>query len=234
MAVTTTPNDILIGAYAKSTKNKPGTLATEATELLQVVIRAMRGLYAAAARVNPYFFAESADVTISGGAWARPETAESVVRLERVAATTGGLGAAGTRIIVVPFDDRAAEPGKPAVYRFGQQYWSAGNSPDPTGGDIKFYYAKRPTDPATVNSTLDAKWTEQFNELLMLEVALYLATKDEGARGNELQSLDRERMKWVELFKGFLEHETADVVHRFGHIQRINTSELVPLLAPAA
>lgn len=231
MAVTTTPRDILNGAYGKSTKNKPGTIATEATELLQVVIRAMRGLYAAAARVNPYFFAESLDVTLVSGAWPRPELAEAVARIERTGTTTGGTGAAGDRVVVVPFHDRKAEPGFGAVYTFGQRYFSAGNVNDPTGGDLKFFYAKRPTSPADLDTVLDALWREEFNELLMLEVAIYLAIKDE--RDGEVPGLTIDRNRWLSGFVAHLEHETLDVRHRFGHVHRINTATIMPLLAGA-
>jgi len=230
MAVTTTPQDILTAAYGKSLKNKPGTIATESTELLEVVIRALRGLYAAAARVNHLFFAEQAAVTLAAGAWARPETAESIFRIERNANTTGGSGAVGSEVVVVPFDDRAAESGKGAVYRFGQKFYSAGNAADPTGGELAFFYSRRPTSPASLTATLDAQWTETFNELLILETALYLASKDD--RAGEVSRLDKDRMAWLNLFVGFLEHETANERRRFGHLQRINVMTLIPLLAP--
>jgi hypothetical protein len=232
MAVTTTPSDILAAALGTSLKNRPGVLATAATELLQKVIRALRGLYAVAARVNPTFFAESASVTFASTGWARPENAESVYRLERVAGTTGGSGSAGDEVVVVPFDDRAAELGRGAVYAFGKVYRSAGNAKDPTGGDLAFWYARRPTSPATVNATLDPQWTEQFNELLILEVALYLAGKEPNMRGAELALLSADRLSWLNLFIEFLQHETANTRHRYGHQAVVNVNSLLPLLAP--
>ncbi len=227
MPVTTTPRMILEGAYAKSTKNKPGTIATESTELLQVVIRSMRGLYAVAARVNPTFFAEEATVAAVSGAWPRPELAESIFRIERTTTTTGGTGSAGDEVVVVPFDDRKAESGIGAVYRIGQNFKSAGNAPDPTGGDLKFFYSKRPTDPANLDATLDALWTEQFNELLILEVAIYLALKD--ARADEVVALRSDRDTWVRLFVAFLEHSEVNERRRHGHVRRFNTNTLVPI-----
>lgn len=227
MAVTTTPRDILMSAYAKSTKNKPGTIATESTELLQVVIRAMRGLYALAARVNPTFFATESTVTFAGTGWARPLEAESIFRIERTALTTGGSGSAGSEIALVPFDDRAAESGMGAVYRIGQEFRPAGNPPDPTGGELKFFYSKRPTDPANLDTTLDATWTEQFNELLILEVAIYLAIKD--ARADEVVALRTDRDSWARLFIGFLEHAEVNERRRYGHLRRFNANTLIPL-----
>jgi len=361
MAVVTTPQDILNGAYAKSMKNDAGTIATESTELLEVVIRAMRGLYAFAARVNPTFFAETASVAFSSPGWARPASAESVFKIEmpsglsqhgllaidatpesfktsqvayyKIAgvlyskvATTGisftaahtvntgaaagtywgailvqidaggtistkvvaadqaystealaisnlpapdasnvalghitvnsNSGAAWTgntddltdgsdcveanfynasawsnfQVVTVPFDDPTAESGLPAVFSFGQIYRPAGNSNDPTSGNLTFYYAKRPDDPASLSSTLDALWTEQFNELLILEVAIYLALKDSGSgRETELGGLMKDRDKWAQLFIAFLEHETSNERRRFGHTRRFNTNTMVPL-----
>lgn len=220
MAVTTTPRQILTAAYSYSTKNRPGVIASESTELLQVVIRAMRGLFAFAARVNPTFFAESASVAFAGTGWPRPEGAESVFRVEQ----------AGVEVAIVPYDDRGAEAGMPALYRFGQVYRPAtAGAPDPQSGNLTFFYSKRPTSPATLDATVDPLWVEQFNELLALEVAIYLSVKD--GRTDELASLLQQRDKWIQLFVAFLEHETANERRRFGHIHRINVQTLVPLLA---
>lgn len=221
MAVTTTGQDILNMAIGRSRKNTPSKLATDATELLQLVIRSMRGLYAFAARINPTFFAESASVAFAGAGWAMPETAQSVWRIENPT---------GTEVVVVPVDDRAAEPSKPAVYRYGKTYRTAGNALDPVAGNLTFFYARRPTSPANLSpATLDAQWVEDFNELLGLEVAIYLALKD--GRANELGPLTGDRDKWALLFANFLEHETTNEVRRFGHITRFNTPSLVPVMS---
>jgi len=228
MAVTTTPADIIFAARNTSIKNR-AALATDATELLQKVIRALRGLYAVAARVNPTFFAEQATVAFASG-WPRPQTAESVYRLERNANTTGGSGASGSEVVVVPFDDRGAELGTGAVYAFGQVYRSAGNAKDPTGGELVLFCARRPTDPADLNATLDSQWQEDFNELLIVELALYLAGKD--ARGDDIARLLADRLSWLNLYIGFLQHETANLRRRYGHQTVVNVNTLLPLLAP--
>lgn len=218
MAVTTTALDILIGAYARSSKNTPGTIATEATELLTLVWRAMAGLYAFAARLNPTFFADATDVAFSGTGWLRPAAAESVFRIE---------DASGHEIIVVPLDDRQADVGLPAVYRWGQVYRSAGNATDPTAGSLRFFYATRPAPLPTLTDPLDALWTESYNALLIDEVAIYLALKD--GRLEELDALTGSRDRWAQLFAAFLEHETANERRRFGTVRRIATNTLVPI-----
>jgi hypothetical protein len=226
MAVTTTPEDILEGAYSKSTKNNPGAIATESTELLQVVIRMIRKFYTIAARVNPLYFAESVDVAAPGAdtPWARPEGAESIFFIE---------DPSGDEVVVVDAFDRDAESGKPAVYRMGKAYYATGNSldPDPSDDALTFWYSRRPDDPASLTATIDSMWEEQFNELIMLEVAMYLAIKDSGTAGRdvELAALKLDRDEYLRLFIMFLEHETVRVRKRFGHISRFVSESMIPL-----
>ena len=215
--VTTTPQDILNGAYGKSAKNVPGKLATDSTELLEVVHRSLRGLYAIAARINPYFFASSASVAHNGTGWPRPEAAEAVVLIQ----------AGGNDVGVVPIEDRAADHALPNVYRFGQLYRSAGNASDPTSGNLTFWYAKRSDKPASLTSTLDAAWVESYNELLVLEVAVYLALKD--GREDEIPALKAERDYWLRLFVAFLEHETQNEKRRWGQQRFLPSTAVLPL-----
>jgi hypothetical protein len=227
MAVTTTVQDIFEAAYSRSTQNMPGTIATESTELLAVVQRALDGCYAMAARINPTFFAASASVTPPGAAtpWARPETAESIFRIED--------NADASEVVVVPYDDRTAESGLAAVYEWGQGFYEAGNAgdPDPATVTLDFYYSKRPDTLTAITDTLDDMWTEQFNELLVLEVAIYLATKDGAAqsRGNEMQVFVAERLRWANRFTAFLEHATPIQRRRYGHVRRFNTEAMLPV-----
>lgn len=221
MAVVTTPQDIIEAAYARSTKNNPGAIATDATELLNLVNRTMRKAFALAARVNPAYFATQTSVPAPGAGlpWARPEGAESVFRIE--------LG--GVEVVVVPFDDKTAETGSKCVYRVGKNYYAAGNAgdPNPASDALVFWYSKRPTDAALTTSTLDSMWEEQFNDLLIVEVAIYLAKKD--GRVEELQPLMEERDEWLRLFVMFLEHETANERKRYAYAKRFQTQTLVPV-----
>lgn len=225
MAVTTTPRQVLTAAYSKSLKNKVGTIATESTELMQVVIRAMRGLYAFAARVNPTFFGDVATVAYSAPGWARPIEAESIFRI--------AITSSDAEVAPVPFDDRTAEEGMPSVFSFGQIFRQAivGATPGPAiTEDLDFYYSKRPDDPVDLDSPIDQLWNETFNELLNLEVAIYLAIKDSGSgRESELAGLKMDRDKWLSLFAAFLEHEISNERRRFGHLRRFNTNTMVPL-----
>lgn len=218
-----TPRNLLNAAYSKSTKNAPGDLAAESTELLDVVARALRGLFSVSARVNHTFFGSStAAVAHDGVGWPRPADAESIFRIEK---------ADGTEVVVVPFDDRAAESGKPSVYPFGQKYRLAQGVGLLTTDALTFFYSKRPAKPATLDTAIDPMWPEQFDELLILEVALYLAVKDVDTEGRvaEIQHLMAERDRELNKFIAFLEHETVNIVKRINHANRFNTQSLTPL-----
>lgn len=217
----TTPQEVIDDAYGHSLKNQPGETATDDPELLGVVNRAIRGLYAYAARINPTYFGVVDTVSHDGAdGWPRPSGAESVWHIE--------INSSGDVVAVVPFDDKQAERDLPSVYRFGQIYRpaDAGNGPTDTD-DLDIYYSKRPSDPGGLAQALDTTWPEQFDQLLALEVAVYLALKD-GRRG-ELQTLLPERNRWAQRFGAFLEHETANERRRNAAVRQIHTETMFPL-----
>lgn len=215
-----TVNDVLLAAYAKSMKSQPGTIATESSELLGVVTRALRGLYAFSARFNPTWFGKELAQAHNGTTgWARPADAEMVYRIE-------GPTPAVTEVVVVPFDDKIAEPGLPAVYRFGQVYRPASAAaPNPQAGSLKFFYSRRAGVLAALGDTID--WDDFYLELPVLETAIYLAIKD--GRAEELPGLTADRDRWAKLWAAFLEHETVNERRRFGHIARFNAPSIVPV-----
>lgn len=200
----TTFNQILAAAYGRSSKNIPGKIATDAVELLNLMWRSLAGLYSYAASVNPHFFGAQAQVAFAAG-WPRPVGAEAVWRIE----TLGG-----TEVVTVPIDDKKAELGKPAVYRLGQKYFSAGNPLDPGAVDLIFFYSKQPAVPAALVDNIDATWPETYNPLLIDETALWLGIKD--GRTEELGEIKESRDSWLKLFDSFLDHETMNEVRRMG------------------
>ncbi len=227
MAVTTTVQDILDAAYAKSTKNQPGTIANETVELLSVVARKLAGIFSFAARIDPTHFATQEDVAGAASAWLKPETAEVVFRIEDTAFA---------EVVVVPIDDRLAADPKPALYEFGQSFFASAGQANPPGATdtLKFWFAKRPDDPNpnTIAGVLDLGWDEAYNELLILEVAIYLALKD--GRANEVEMLKQERNTWAALFASHLANRTANLQRRFGHKGFVNVDTLLPMLTGGA
>lgn len=218
-----TAEDIIIGAYGYSTKNRPDQIATKATELLRIVNRAFMGIYTVAGHVNPDFFADETAVAFAAPGWARPALALSVWRIEN---------GTGVEVKVVDRRDKAAEPGWPAVYELKKIYRSAGNALDPVAGNLTFCYSLLPTPAALIGSTVDANWIEQYNELPILETAIYLALKD--GRMDEVQELKADRDKWAQLFIEYLMMATAQTTRRIARQRTVNVPALIQLLAGGA
>lgn len=212
-----TVQDLLIQAYAKSKKTQPNQIATEATELLTVANRVIRTFVQIGVRVNATFFGGQ-EVVVEDpedGGWPRPTSAEAIYLVQT---------AAGDDVVVAPFDDVEADNVHPTVYPLGQVYWPAGLDNDPSG-DLTFYYARRPDDAATIADEIDTIWPEAYAELAALEIAAYLANKDQ--RVDELGFLVAERDRWLIMYLAFLEHETMNMSRRFR--VEMQTSNVVPV-----
>lgn len=213
------PEDILVDAYAKSKKNQPGKIATESTELLGVVNRVIRTFFSIGVRVNPFFFGDTADVAFGSPGWPRPTAAEAIYRIE--------FTSNNAEVVVVPFDDKLAEEALAAVYRMGQIFRGCGNTNDPTNENLTFYYSKVADASSALDDPIDSMFPEAYKELADLEVALYLAVKDQ--REEEVTFLRGERDRWLLLFLAFLEHETLNERRRYGHINPFNVPSVVPI-----
>lgn len=214
-----TPNEIVLAAYAFSSKNRPEQFAAKADELFDVVMRAMRGLYLFAANINPEYFGDSAAVNVTAGApnyWTRPPLAVSIWRIE---------DAGKNEVIVVPRSQLTADVGRPALWRNGQKYMSAGNPLDPTNGTLTFFYSKRATKPADINTAFDASWPTDFDPLLIEETAMYLALQD--GRTDEAATVQPSRDKWATQFANFLEIEQVNVVYQYGNSRNYNVPALI-------
>jgi hypothetical protein len=197
--MSTTVQDILNAAYAKSARNRPGQLADETSELLPLVSRTLGRLYSRAAALNWRRFGkrsvEPYDAALGG--WAFPTDALLVKRLE----VTSGLTT--VPVIEVPPDNRTADTARASVYALGKVFYGAGNAGDPTAGNLIFFYAKSARTLSALtgdpNGTIDPTWPEEFNELLILPVAVQLARK-QGGREGEVADLLGELQQWLEAF----------------------------------
>lgn len=200
---------IIDAAYSRSTFNDPGKIATD-KELIGVIDRYMRRLYAEVARVNPIYFGTSAPVVGVAGLWARPAAAEVVTRAET---------SAGARVNITPWDDREGEV-PPRIYLYGSGYKTVGKTDDPAPTDsITFFYAKK--HPALDTSVaadaaanqLDATFPEQFSDLPVLRVSRYLAVKD--GRAGEVEAMIGEEQEMMAILLTHLGNQDAGMVSRF-------------------
>lgn len=184
----TTVRQIIEAAYARRTANEPDKLATKA-ELIAVVDRLLKLIYATVAKVNRRHFAtKSAPIAGVAGKWTRPADAISILWVEN---------ATGQRVHIVPFTDRNAEI-SPKIYPLGRDFLTNGAAGDPSAtAPLTFYYAKRhpSLNPALewddVANVLDSTWPEHFNDILVSKVARYLAIKA-GRSVDEVAYLDKE------------------------------------------
>jgi hypothetical protein len=223
-----TVQEVLTRAYSHSTKNAPGRIITDSTEGFDIVIETVRKMFQLAARLNREYFGESAVVVPVTGGWPRPATAESVYRLE-----IGSGERDAAEVVRVPFDDRDNEFRKPSVYTFGAKYWPASARPiDPiatgdTPESLRIFYAGQPVIPADLGGNVDPRLSDDWRELLALEVAIYMSLKDK--RLDEVPALKGERDRWLLSFVMFLEHEDVGEHRRFDHDRRFNAPSMVPL-----
>lgn len=210
------PQDIAVAALGYSTKNKPGFITERSAELFEVTMRAMRRLYLFSTRINPEFFGTSENVNFSAGGWTRPTSALAIWRIENP----------GTNeVIVVPRSQLTADEGRPAVYRLGQRYFSAGNALDPVSGSLTFFYTKKPTTPGAFATAFASDWPTDFDGLLIAETALYLARQD--GRTDEAATIKSERDEWAVEFANFLETEQLNVVYLYGSSKNYNVPDLI-------
>jgi hypothetical protein len=204
-----TPREIFDAAYGMSKLNQEGEVAGEAGELLPLLNRTLRGLFAEGARVNRRIFTQRLTVPVSSGTWPRPAAAEVVLQIEG----GSGSGVEGTKVIEVPYDQQHVDLHRPAVFVLGQRYYSRGTPADPAGGSLIFYYSARPATVASLTAPIDPLWPSQFDQLLVLEVARYLAVKDGGEkRAQEIAAFESEYQREHARYVAWLEHESTTEV----------------------
>lgn len=214
--MTTTGQQIIDAAYARSTAARVDTAATDGVELLGALNQALLARFQLAARVAPATFGAVAAVSFTTDSWPFPSGALTVFRVEGGTATLPAM-TAGTPVSVVALEDRLAFAGQPSVYAMGRKLYGAGNSGDPTAGELSVWYTPSPTTLGSLASNIDATWPESFNALLELPVAIYLARKDE--RTVDQQAFEAEESRWLALFDAWLRGQVTGMESRFGDLR---------------
>lgn len=229
-----TAKEVLRMAYATSKLNEPGRIADESGELLTLINSRLRSYFADGARTNVRFYAKRLTVAFEAGSgglgsgWSRPAEAEMIVRLE----AGGAMGAVpnlalGTEIVDLPFDQKHIEPARPAVFNFGQRWYSRGLAIDPVSGDLVVFASVRPTKLTTLEQRLDPLWPDVCTPLLKWDVAIYLARKD-GKREAEVEAYTAERATEYDSYLKYLVHETTTEVRSYGFGRSFNQPGTTP------
>lgn len=202
--------DIYQAALGASILNRPSQHGD--AEIVGVVDRSLRRYFTHAARLNRRLFARTVEVGYSATVfgWPKPNF-NAIYRVER---------GDGTEVVRVDFDQKDADPARPAVYELGGVFYPAGNALDPSAGSLSFFGTVRPRgltalagDPA---GTLDPLWVEDFNNLLVLDVARYMARKD--GRMGEVAALDEEWKLEMARFEAFLAMGQVGVTRSYGSV----------------
>lgn len=226
----TTAQQIISAAFARSFANRPELMDPAGAELVGVLGRVLRGVFAMLAPRNPEFFGTlrivpfTAGPAVSTSGWARPTDALSIYKLEPSTDTQNGDGSAmgvddfEDGVAIVPFNDRFADS-NPCVYEFGQLFVSVGRAVDPASGGLVVYYAKAPIIPSQGSDTLDPLWPEQFNDVLITALASYLAKKDN--RQADADAFSSENAAWMSLLNDFLRDATITTRQRFGQFRAL-------------
>lgn len=187
-----TVQTIVDGGVAHSTVSDPNRLYTTA-EIVRVVNDYQRKYMARANALNPHRF-KSASLLAAPGAglpWTITVLFSDLVHLEK---------SDGTEVRIVDEQDSKSEVPPRVRVEARNLLFTIGDSadPDPVSDQLKLWYAPIPVELTSLASNLDDRFPEQYNRILMLEVAMYLALKD--GRIEEAASFQGQLDAWVDTF----------------------------------
>lgn len=181
-----TAQTIIDNAYAKSAAARPEQTAATA-ELLARIGQALREYGTIAARENPYLLGTDAVVEFATTGWPRPSDCYRVIEVVTTETTEmSPLPAPGTRLTIVPYDDRGLGAGVASLTEFGQEFRSTGQPIDPQNGALRVRYARALQTPATLTSPIDPLFPAWAYDFLQFDLAAYLASKEERKADEEV------------------------------------------------
>lgn len=213
-----TAAEYIAQAILRNSQNDGDTLAEPDPELLAVLTLLFYDYYQLATGRNPYVFAKQVVLSYTAGGWTIPADAETVVMLQRPG---------GAEVVVVPIDDLEAEKGKPAVYRLGRRYFSAGNAADPPANtNLLCIHTVIPPTFADLSDSPPTEWPTQFDPMVVNDLALMLAEKDE--RDVETGRRDKLQERWQARFMAWLSRPELNARTRFGSPRLVPTPATQP------
>ncbi len=196
--MSTTAQQIIESAIARSSANDSGKLTVDG-EMIAHLNRKYQSIMARMAMLGGDNIVAKQSVTFAGApaSFTLPTDIIDIVRLET---STGGR----TYLIPVRDKDRSWVIA-PAVFRQGNTIVSRGANGDPAAGDTwTLFYKDAPATISALNSTLDARFPVRFENALVVDLALYMAVKDENRDGSRIQALQTELVTENRLIDGLL------------------------------
>jgi hypothetical protein len=190
----TTVRTLVVGGYNRSTLNDAGKIATDA-ELVAHVNRVYQRMWSLIARARPDQYNAVGTLTLSGSP-PQATLPSGMLDLQDV------TDADGAQVQVIPASERNRLWNlAPCVYRVGVLLKSRAETGDPASGDVlTLVYLDQPADLTTLDSTLDARWPQRHDQLLVDYLALYLAVKDAGRSGSDRSSIAGELQQDIAAF----------------------------------
>jgi hypothetical protein len=189
-----TAQQLIEAAYARSTSNDAGKLASDG-ELLLHLNRKYQSLYAIYAIAAGDNTLAKAVLVLAGAppAAALPVDIIDIKRLEQVS---------GAKAYLIPADEKDRTWHlAPAFYRQGNSLVARGLAGDlAAGASVNLYHLDAPAALVALATNTDARFPVRFEDILVLDLAIYLSTKDEGRSEKEYKALKDEYAEAIAMF----------------------------------
>lgn len=182
----TTVQQLIESAIARSTANDPGKLTVDG-ELIPLLNRKYQSIFARMSLQGGDNLLAKTTLTWASSppTVALPTDIVDIVRIQT---------AAGGRTYMVPVRDiDRTWVIAPAFFRQGNSLVSRNLTGDPIAGDVyTLYYKDAPATLSALATSLDARFPVRFENALVVELALYMAIKDENRTPERIGALQRE------------------------------------------
>jgi hypothetical protein len=175
--------DFIEAAYASSTANDPGKLSVD-LELINHINRTFQLRYALWSKAVGDTASDTPLVLTFSGTPPTVSLPTDLIGIDR-------FEIAGTKGYLIPIAEK--ERGwhlAPSIYRQGLSLVSRGQTGDPVNGTVMtLWIDDTPATLSSLSSVIDIRFPVRFHNLLILDLALYLDSKDEGRDPAEHQKL---------------------------------------------
>lgn len=193
-----TAQALIEAGYARSTANDAGKLASDG-ELLLHVNRKYQSLYAIMALAGGDNALAKTTLVLAGSppSVALPADIIDIKRLEQLL---------GGKAYLVPADEKDRSWHlAPAFYRQGNSLVSLARSGDLAAGQsVVVYHLDSPVALTTLASVTDARFPTRYEDILVLDLAIYLSTKDENRSETEYKQLKDELADAMKMFNALV------------------------------
>lgn len=190
----TTAQSLIESGYARSTANDAGKLASDG-ELLLHLNRKYQSLYAIMALFGGDNALAKTTLVLAGApaAAALPVDVIDIRRLEQLS---------GEKAYLIPADEKDRSWHlAPAFYRQGNSLVSCGRTGDlGIGGSVVVFHLDSPAALAALASTTDPRFPVRYEDILVLDLAIYLSSKDAGRSEKEYKQLKDEYADAMTMF----------------------------------